>query len=190
MRLRRYAYFCGAPPTPLSGAVITSHSGTLIEGSTVTLNVSWGGGVAPFNISVSGGSGGGATGVSGNSTFVDTTAVATSYGYSVTVTDATGKTSTSAFYSAPTIYVAAGSATYYFDQGSKIATFYCGASGNPFPSIAWYVSINGGGFQYWSGSTAWSSGAFDTATTIQAYYQATNSAGVRQSNMVYVTYYG
>ena len=57
------------------------------------------------------------------------------------------------------------------------ATFSASVYGNPYPSIAWYVSTDGAPYQYWSDSPSWTSGAFDPATTLYAYFVASNSAG-------------
>ena len=80
------------------------------------------------------------------------------------------------------LYISVGSATYSFNTTNKTATFYANPSGNPYPSIAWYVSVNGGAYQYWSSSSSWTSGVYGPATTVRAYYVASNSSGSVMSN--------
>lgn len=182
--MRRRAYFSGSA-IPLVSAAINSVTGTLKEGSGVTITCSWVGGTAPFTVTLSNGT---SKTVSGNSTTIDTTAVAGNNGYAVTVKDALNVSVTSAFVSAPALYLRAGSASYTFNTASKVANFYANPSGNPFPGIAWYVSINGGSWQYWTSASVWTSGAFDQFTTISAYYVASNSEGSSTSNSVYAYY--
>ncbi len=171
---------------PLTSASITSVAGSFNEGSTVTISCSWVGGTAPFQLLM--GSTVYASGLSGTSGSFNTSAVAGVTGYTVQVKDAKGSTYNTAFYPASTNFIRGGSASYSFNTSSKVATFYATTSGYPSPSVAWYISINGGGYTYWSGSSVWSSGVFDTYTTIAAYFISTNSAGSQTSNSVYVTY--
>lgn len=185
MRMRRRAYFSGSA-IPLASAVINSVTGTLKEGSTVTINCSWVGGTAPFTVTLSNGTS--QTNVSDRSTSITTTAVAGVGGYSVSVKDALNVSVNSAVFPAQTTYIRVGTASYSFNTSTKVATFYANPSGVPFPSVAWYISINGGAWQFWSSSTVWSSGAFGSNTTINAYYVASSSEGSGTSNSVFASY--
>ena len=171
----------GGAAAPLTSAAISNITGNQTEGSTITIYSSWVGGTAPFKVQYS--SGGTFNGVTGNSHSVNTTVVAGADAYNVAVTDALGIVKTSTNYSFPSMYIRAGSASYSFDTTNKTATFYASPSGNPAPSIAWYVSINGAAYQYWTSSSSWTSGTFDPATTLYAYYVASNSSGSVQSNV-------
>lgn len=170
----------GGAAAPLTSAAISSITGSQTAGSPITIYSSWVGGTAPFKVQYS--TGGTFTGVTGNSHSVNTSVVAGVNTYTVTVTDALGIVKTSAGYSFPSLYIGGASASYSFDTTGKTATFYASVSGNPYPSIAWYVSINGAAWQYWSASSSWTSGAFDPATTLYAYFVASNSAGSVTSN--------
>ena len=171
----------GGAAAPLASAAISSITGSQNAGSPVTIYSSWVGGTAPFTVQYS--TGGTFTGVTGNSHSVNTLVVAGVDTYTVTVTDALGIAKTSTGYSFPSLYLSVGGASYSFNTSTKTATFYASPSGNPAPSIAWYVSINGAAWQYWTSASSWTSGAFDPATTLYAYYVASNSAGSGQSNV-------
>lgn len=170
----------GGGGSPLTSAAISSIAGNQTEGSTIIIYSSWVGGTAPFKVQYS--SGDTFNGVTGNSHSVNTTVVAGVAAYNVTVTDALGVVKVSTNYSFPSLYVRAGSASYSFNTANKTATFYANPSGNPYPSIAWYVSVNGGAYQYWSSSSVWTSGAYGPQTTVYAYYVASNSSGSVTSN--------
>lgn len=170
----------GVAAAPLTSAAISSITGSQTAGSPITIYSSWVGGTAPFEVQYS--TGGTFNGVTGSSHSVNIFVVAGVDTYTVTVTDALGVVKTSAGYSFPSLYISGASASYSFDTNSKTATFYASVSGNPPPSIAWYVSINGAGYQYWSASSSWTSGVFAPGTTLYAYYVASNSAGSVTSN--------
>lgn len=172
----------GGAAAPLTSAAISSITGSQNAGSTITIYSSWVGGTAPFKVQYS--TGGTFTGVTGNSHSANTTVVAGVDTYTVTVTDALGIVKTSAGYSFPSLYISVGSASYSFDTSTKTATFYASPSGNPYPSIAWYVSINGAAWEYWTSASVWTSFTHDPQTTVYAYYVASNSAGSGQSNAV------
>ncbi len=155
---------------------ISNITGNQTAGSTITIYSTWVGGTAPFKVQYS--TGATFSGVTGNSHAAVATVVAGVNAYTVTVTDALGIVKTSAEYSFPSLYIdGLASATYSFDTTSKTATFYASTSGNPPPSIAWYVSVNGGTWQYWSSASSWTSGVFGPATTLYAYFVASNSVG-------------
>ena len=170
----------GGASSPLTSAAISNITGNQTEGSSITIYSTWVGGTAPFKVQYS--SGVTFNGVTGNSHSVNTTVVAGVDAYNVTVTDALGVVKVSTNYSFPSLYIRAGSASYSFNTTNKTATFYAGPSGNPYPSIAWYVSVNGGAWQYWSSSSVWTSGAYAPETTVYAYYVASNSSGSVTSN--------
>lgn len=170
----------GGGGSPLTSAAVSNITGNQTEGSTITIYSSWVGGTAPFKVQYS--SGGTFTGVTGSSHSTTTTVVGGVDAYNVTVTDALGVVKVSTNYSFPSLYIRAGSATYSFNTSNKTATFYASPSGNPYPSITWYVSINGAAYQYWTTASSWTSGTFDPATTLYAYYVASNSAGSVMSN--------
>lgn len=176
----------GGASSPLTSAAISNIVGSQNEGSTITIYSTWVGGTAPFKVQYS--SGGTFNGVTGNSHSVNTTVVAGVDAYSVTVTDALGVVKVSTNYSFPSMYIRAGSASYSFNTTNKTATLYAWPSGNPYPSIAWYVSINGGAYQYWSSSSSWTSGVFGPATTMSAYYIASNSVGSDVASSINVWY--
>ena len=167
------------PPVPLTGAVISSITGS----GTATARVSWSGGTAPFTVTFLG------TPYVVSAQFVDIVFTPTAGGanYTATVADGTTQLTTPAYYYTPP-YITVGSASVSFNTSAKTATFYAGAYGSPAPNIVWYVNIDGTGWQYWSSASSWTSGVYAPSSTLAAYYVASNSAGSGQSNVVYQGY--
>lgn len=186
MRLRRKAYFGAVAASPLVSAAIGSVTGNFVEGGTINITAGWNGGTAPYKVTLINGRV--INNVNSTSITFSETAVAGYEGYTVTVQDALGASVTSSFFSAPTFYIRAGSPSYYFNTSTKVANFYSNATGKNTPSIAWYVSINGAPYQYWTTATVWTSGAFDPQTVLIVYYSATNDAGTVYSGSLTVGY--
>lgn len=186
MRLRRKAYFGVVAAPPLVSATIESVTGDFVEGGTVNIAARWNGGTAPYKVTLNNERV--INNVTSTSITISETAVAGHVGYIVTVQDALGVSVTSSFFSAPTYYIRSGSPSHYFNTSTKAANFYSNATGKNTPSIAWYVSINGAPYQFWTTATVWTSGTFDPQTVLIVYYSASNEAGIVYSGSLTVGY--
>ena len=176
----------GGASSPLTSAAISNITGSAVEGSTITIYSTWVGGTAPFKVQYS--SGDTFNGVTGNSHSVNTTVVGDVSAYNVAVTDALGVVRVSTNYPFRSVYIRPGSATYSYNAANKTATFYANPSGYPYPSVMWYVSVNGAQWQYWSSEFSWTSEAYAPGTTLHAYYVASNICGTATSLVQTVVY--
>lgn len=168
---------------PLTSATITSVTGTLIEGSSVTFAVSWVGGKAPFSAQISNFSP--VTGLAGQSTSITITANSNANPqHVVTVTDALGASVTSPLFSSPVKFFRVGTAGGLFNPGPRNIVFLSNATGNPTPTVNWFISVNGGAFQNQGVGDTFTSPYLATATTYSGYYTASNAHGSGTSNTV------
>ena len=181
---------------PLGNVTITdpNYGASIIEGYSVTFNVSWFGGTGPFTVTLLTdyfGSNSPQTilsNVVGNSVNISTTAKANVAWYYVRVTDSLGASVLSNQIQKPTLWIRAPSVSSYFNNTTKTAFFSASGSGNPAVSYAWYVSVNGGNYYVYTSSPNWESGQYSPTTTISAYCVTSNSAGSASSGTVYVPY--